>query len=160
MSKSNTTNYKRCYLFPKTLSQYIEPLTRPTLKTQGLAGSKIISEWESIVGKKLATHCLPQKLSFPTGKKTDGTLSIAVENGFAPEIQHLQPLILERLATYFGYKAVIRITISHTYLPEMEKKIAPMKAILPDDCIKLADEVEDEELRLVLTRVAKTLAGK
>lgn len=156
----NTNSYKRYSMFPKTLSQCIEPVTRPILKTQGLAGSKIISEWASIVGKKLSDHCIPQKLSFPAGKKIEGTLSIAVENGFATELQHLQPVILERLATYFGYKAVIRINISHTYIPEIEKsQPAPLLKSLPDSCINMAENVEDEELRNALKSIARTLSG-
>jgi hypothetical protein len=157
--KPPTNAYRKYSLFPKTLSKCVENITRPVLKTQGLAGSRIISEWKSIVGEKLANHCLPQKLSFPTGKKTDGTLSIAVENGFAPELQHSQILILERLAVYFGYRAVARITISHTYVPENRKEITkPIKKTLSADSMALVEQVDDEELRAALTGIARTLS--
>jgi|CXWL01.1.fsa_nt_gi hypothetical protein len=147
-------------MLPKTLSQCIEPITRPILKTQGLAGSRIISEWSSIVGEKLAAHCIPHKLSFSAGKKIDGTLSIAVENGFATELQHKQLAILEKLATYFGYRAVARINISHTYVPEQEKSpSSTVKHILPQSCVNLAENVEDEELRAALINMAKILSG-
>ncbi len=152
-------NYRRHSLFPKTLSKCVERITAPVLKTQGLAGSRIISEWQSIVGVNLAGHCLPQKLSFTAGKKTDGTLSIAVENGFATELQHLQPLILERLAVYFGYRAVSRINISHTYVPEVKKTTKkPLQKTLSADSILLTKQVEDAELREALENIAKTLA--
>lgn len=151
--------YRKSSLFPKTLSECVEKIARPALKTQGLAGSRIISEWGSIVGGRLAGHCLPQKLAFPAGKKSGGTLSIAVENGFAIELQHAQPIILERLATYFGYRAVARIVISHTYVPEVEnKKKPPVKKVLPRSAIQLAAGVEDAELREALMGIAKTLA--
>lgn len=147
-------------MFPKKLSQCIEPITRPVLKTQGLAGSRIISEWSSIVGEKLSAHCIPQKLSFPSGKKVDGTLSISVENGFATELQHLQTTIIDRLSTYFGYRAVARINISHTYIPEQEKSPpATITNVLPQACINLAESVEDEELRAALINMAKILSG-
>lgn len=156
----NIKTCRRSSMFPKTLSQCIEPITRPVLKTQGLAGSLIISEWPSIIGEKLSAHCIPQKLSFPPGKKTDGTLRIAVENGFATELQHLQPVILERLSTYFGYKAVAQVIIAHTYTPELEKLPAlPRKASLPPHCVSIAEGVEDEALRAALTGIAKTLSG-
>ena len=156
---TNKTGFRRSSMLPKTLSQCIEPITRPVFKTQGLAGTRIISEWSSIVGTKFASHCIPQKLSFSAGKKTDGTLSIAVENGFAPELQHLQPVILDRLATYFGYKAVTRITISHTYIPEQEKLSATkQKSRLPKNNLTITEQIEDEELRAALTNIAKTLS--
>jgi hypothetical protein len=147
-------------LFPKTLAQCIEPITRPVLKAQGLAGSRILTEWPSIVGKKLAAHSIPEKLQFPAGKKTEGTLVISVENGFAPEIQHQQPMILERLAAYFGYQAVNRISISHTYIPSRTTvKPAKRKAPpLPESVGHIADNVEDSELRETLKSLAKTLS--
>lgn len=157
---TNKTEFRRSSMFPKTLSQCIEPITRPVFKTQGLAGTKIISEWESIVGKKLAGHSIPEKLSFPAGKKTYGTLSIAVENGFATELQHMQPVIIDRIATYFGYKAVSRVTITHSYITELKKE-SPItkKNILPVSCCELTDEIEDENLRVALTNMAKSLSG-
>jgi hypothetical protein len=146
---------------PKTLSECIVPITKPVFKMHGLAGTRIITEWRSIVGGNLADHCIPQKLSFPAGKKTGGTLSISVENGYATELQHMQPVILERLATYFGYKAVTRITISHTYAPEAKTPAASITfESLPPDCIKLTETVEDKELQAALASIAKTLCGK
>ncbi len=69
-------------------------------------------------------------------------------------------MILERLATYFGYKAVIRINISHTYIPEIEKsQPAPLLKSLPNSCINMAENVEDEELRNALKSIARTLSG-
>jgi hypothetical protein len=92
--------------FPKQMAQVVEPLTKPLFKSRGLAGTNAISDWPRIVGKELAGHCWPEKISFPQGKKTGGTLTVACENGFATEIQHMQPLILERLNVFYGYQAV------------------------------------------------------
>lgn len=153
--------FRKFSLFPKTLSACVEPLTRPALKAQGLAGSKILTEWPAIVGKELAQHTMPERLNFPQGKKTDGTLVISTENGFATHVQHMQPVILERLASYFGYQAVKRITISHGWVPDVVKteKIA-MKASLPKGSYALTDGVEDDELRETLASLARTLSGE
>lgn len=157
---TNKSGFRRSSMFPKTLSQCIEPITRPVFKTQGLAGTKIISEWESIVGKKLSGHSIPEKLSFPAGKKTDGTLSIAVENGFATELQHMQHIIIDRIAIYFGYKAVTRVTITHSYIAETKKELpATKKNVLPAECCELTHEIEDTDLRVALTNMAKSLSG-
>lgn len=152
---------KRHYsLFPKTLEACVEPLTRPILKQNGLAGTRILTEWAAIVGPQLASHTLPEKLSFPKGKKNGGTLVISTENGFATELQHMQPVILERLAAYFGYQAISRITISHswTHAPKPEKP-AP-KPTLPKHAATLAENVADDELKAALTSLAQTLAGQ
>jgi hypothetical protein len=150
---------RRYSLFPKTLASVVEPVTRPLLKKQGLAGSRILTEWESIVGPELARRSLPEKLSFPAGKKTGGTLTISVENGFATHLQHMQPLILERVAGYFGYAAVSRIQISHGWQPAPPPATPPLnRKPLPAACLHMADGVEDEELKAALQSLAMTLA--
>jgi len=146
--------------FPKELSACVERLTRPVLKAQGLAGSRLITHWHEIVGPALANRCVPQKLSYPKGKTTDGTLTISVENGFATELQHMQPAILEKLASYLGYKAVARIVISHAYKP-LTTAISPVrkKASTPGVAIKLPENIEDDELKNALQSLAETLSG-
>ena len=152
---------RKWFLFPKKLDACVEPITRPILKTQGLAGSRIVSDWASIVGAQLAAHTLPEKLSFPQGKKTSGTLVISTENGFATELQHMQPQILERLASYFGYQAITRIVISHTWTEKSEAvpKPAPRPTLLRDS-MDLTSEIVDCELKEALQSLAKTLSGQ
>ena len=138
----------------------MEPLTRPLLKSKGLAGSRILTEWPSIVGNELAAHCLPEKLTFPPAKKVGGTLTISVESGFATHVQYMQPVILEKLATYFGYKAVERINISHTHTPaKPHEKPARKATVLQKEAVQAVEGVEDAELREALQSFAKTLSG-
>ena len=147
--------------FPKTLSQVIDPLTRPVFKSRGLAGSRLLTDWPQVVGPSLARHAAPEKISFPPGKTTGGTLTIAVENGFATELQHMQAIILERLAVYFGYKAITRVVISHAYLPVAEtKKLQQRPASLPAGSASVADNIADGELKDALASLAKTLSGQ
>lgn len=152
---------RRFSLFPKALGACVEPLTRPALRSQGLAGSRILTEWASIVGPELAVHTMPEHLSFPRGKKTGGTLVISTENGFATHIQHMQAVILERLASYFGYQAIARITISHSWVPVKKEEAKPTRpAVLPKGTHICTDDVDDPELREALSSLAKTLAGE
>jgi hypothetical protein len=154
---SYTTDKRYYSLFPKTLESLIEPLTRPVFKEKGLAGARIITEWPNIVGRSLAAHCIPEKLSFPRGKKTGGTLTIAVENGFATELQHMQPQILERLSGYFGYQSVSRITISHSYLKAQSiTKKSTAKTPCAIDTSAL-ESLDDPELKLALQSFAQGL---
>lgn len=153
---------RRYSKFPKELSRCVEQLTRPVFKTKGVAAVKLMTDWPSIVGDRLARRSMPEKITFPHGKKTDGTLTIIVENGFAPEIQHMQLLILEKLATYYGYRAVIRIAIGHSYKKPEPAKPAPKNRApsLPTEAVKLTDTVEDAELKSALTSFAETLSNQ
>ncbi len=150
---------RRSPMSAKSLSQILEPVTRPVFKSHGLAGNRIISDWPEIAGSKLSAHCIPQKLSFPAGKKIDGTLSIAVESGFATELQHMQHIIIDKLAIYFGYKAVSRITISHSYAAPLITEPRNKKTVKREPAnFLINEEIEDVELRSALAKVAKSLS--
>ena len=80
------------------------------LGKKGVIEMKILSEWKNIVGQDLAEHSLPEKISFAKDQRDNGVLHLAVTSGaFAIEISHNTPLILEKINTYFGYKAVTKI---------------------------------------------------
>lgn len=151
---------RRYSLFSKSLKSCVDPLMRPVLKAKGIAASKLIAEWESIVGRELAAHTLPVSLNFPKDKNSEGTLGILCEGAYALTFQHMQPVIIERIASYFGYRAVARITIEQRPLSinrtvKKDVRIAPPKRI-DMSCI---DKVEDEELKTALSELAKTISG-
>ncbi len=153
-------NIRRFSMFPKTLDKLVEQLTRPMFKTQGLGGSRIVSQWQSIVGKELAQHTLPEKLSFPKGKQTGGTLVISTENGFATELQHRIPQIIERLSTYLGYQAVSRIVISHSWVPAPEiADVPPPIPTLKHAAKDLTDGITDPDLKKALESLGQALSG-
>jgi hypothetical protein len=149
---------RRYYLFPKTLAQCVDPIAKPLFKARGLAGTRMLTDWPQIAGKELASHCWPEKVSFPKGKKTDGTLTIGVENGFALELQHMQPVILERVNRFYGYQALTRLAI---YQGATRKKPSIVKA--PPRKISGAvydpSSIQDPELKKALQSLANSLNG-
>jgi hypothetical protein len=150
---------RSCYLFPKTIGEFVESLTRPVMKAKGLAGTRVLTQWDDIVGEQLSRHTLPEKLAFPKGGKTGGTLTISVENGFATELQHMQPAILERLAHYFGYQAVTRIVISHTWVPSPQRSEVRVEGSgKKKKEVYHTSDIEDAELKAALASFAKTLS--
>lgn len=78
----------------------------------GFVNSDIITNWSIIAGKDVALKTVPVKLSFPFGKKSEGTLYIKIKNmAFSSVIQYQYPLIIDRVNQYFGYNAVKYIKI-------------------------------------------------
>lgn len=144
-------------LFPKPLHKIVEPLTRPLFKSRGMAGTRLLSDWPRIAGEQLADHCLPEKLSFPGGGKTDGTLTVAVENGFSLEVQHMQPVLLERINAYYGYPAVKRIVISHSFPVRAAPPLPKAKTF--KDGYKV-ENVADPDVKSALQSLANSLSGK
>ena len=86
-------------------------IATPVLGKQGLGEAQLLQQWPAIVGEDLARHCWPVKLSFPRGQRRDGTLRLRVISALALEIQHREPVLLERINGYFGYRAVARLEI-------------------------------------------------
>jgi hypothetical protein len=88
-------------------------VTAPIFKKRGFAEAGILTDWPAIVGEHLARHTMPEKIAFARGARSAGTLHIVTESAFAPELQHLEPQVLERINGYFGYFAVARLRIQH-----------------------------------------------
>ncbi len=98
-------------LFPRTIGEIVGKAARPIMKKRGFAESSILMQWPHIIGETLSAYTQPLKIQFPRGETTNGTLTIACVPAFAPELQQLTPILLDKLATHLGYKAINRIVI-------------------------------------------------
>src|SRR5687768_7058675 len=78
-------------------------------KRFGFMQGAIVSRWSEIVGERYAKVSSPESIRFPAGRKSSGVLTLLVEGAHAPLIQHLTPLIVERVNRFFGYAAIDRI---------------------------------------------------
>lgn len=143
-------------------------VTRPVFGRHGFAGGALVVDWPAIVGSAVSSHTLPLSIKFPPKERTEGTLVVKVDSGaFALEMQHLEPLILERINGYFGWKAVARLKLRQGPLPEVSTRAAgparPAAPPPPDSPLPAGDrlaQVEDPELREVLERLGRRLAGR
>lgn len=143
----------------QSLGSLLPKVARPVLGRHGLAAGGIVADWPSIVGAQLAECCLPMRLVFPPGERSDGTLYLRVQGSLALELQHLEPVVLERINSYFGYRAVIRLKIQQGPVPRPLR--APALAPIPAAADPAIDEavsgVADEELRRRLRQFGRAL---
>ncbi len=95
------------------LASMLPRVTAPIFKKRGFAEAGILTDWPAIVGEHLARHTMPEKIAFARGARTAGVLHVVTESAFAPELQHLEPQVIERINGYFGYYAVGRLRIQH-----------------------------------------------
>ncbi|GLQ05698.1 DUF721 domain-containing protein [Sneathiella chinensis] len=112
---------------PKAIGRFLGASTRATLVKRGFAHADILSNWETIVGPTLANVSSPERLNFTRHKNNDASLKVRVMPGHAPEFQHFEPLIIERINSFFGFRAVGRIQIIQAPVkrPEKKRKIEP-----------------------------------
>jgi len=148
----------------KALAGTLPKVASRALGRRGFADAGLISDWQKIVGGELAQSCAPLRLTFQQPReRREGTLLLRVEPGIALELQHLAPLLVERINTYFGYRAVARLKFQQGPLPRGKTvdlaREAP--ALTAEDPLnhQLAG-VEDDELRASLRRLAESYRAR
>lgn len=124
----------------RALAAVLPKAAEPAMRRRGFAKVEIVTGWPGIVGAALAAETTPERLSFPRGKRDDGTLHIRVSGALALEIQHLQPVILERINTYFGYRAVARLALVQGPRPEPSEPEAAKPRPVPGPANRAAAE--------------------
>jgi len=142
-------------LFPHPLKNALERATRPMAKKRGFTETRILTDWPEIVGEHLAAHSTPLKISFPRQQNTGGTLTLSTHPAYALEIQQLTPMLLERIATYMGYRAIDRITIEQAYRPLQSEPASIVSPATEAPPIK-----GEDPLASVLERLANIRASK
>ena len=131
-----------------------------TFKRFGFVQGAVVSRWAEIVGERYAKVSTPESIRFPAGKKSDGTLALTVEGAHAPLMQHLAPLIIERVNRFFGYSAIGKVAFRQGRQPRPAPKVErPASAPVPKALGEGLRQIADPELRACLESLAQKLAG-
>lgn len=149
---------------PRALAAMVSKITRKVLKQRGFAEAGIITDWPAIVGAEIALESAPEKLVYPPGERLGGVLHIRVAGALATELQHLEPLVIERINGYFGYRAVARLRLLQGPLP-VEKTAPPAarRRLEPGEEAALREglaEVPDDDLKAALERLGRAVMAK
>ena len=147
---------------PQALAASVGGLAKRAIGKRGFAEAGLVTGWEGIVGPELAASCWPDRLTFPPGRRDGGSLRIRVAGGFALELQHMEPQLLERINGHFGYRAIERIAIIHAppaiQQPGPRRQVRAKTAKPPSAKDRAAIQaalsgVNDPEIRAVLARL-------
>ncbi len=149
---------------PRALAAVAARVSRPVFGRRGLADGAIIGDWPVIVGEFLGSRTVAERISYPAGKRRDGTLHLRIEHGaLATELQHLEPLLLERINAYFGYRAVARVKMVQGPLPSKPAASARETPPDPEAEAQLAQElkqVKDPALKAALEGLGRAVLGR
>jgi hypothetical protein len=139
----------------------------------GFVQSSIVSRWHEIVGERYAGVSSPESIRFPPGKKSSGVLTLVVEGAHAPMMQHVAPVIIERVNRFFGYPAVERVSFRQGIVRVARAKgrvappsLRPLTSGVTDPNSEISSElgdslrrIVDPELRACLVSLARGLAA-
>jgi len=156
----------------RPLADLIGAAVDPVLARQGFGQSSIILYWDEIVGARIASASQPLKLQWPPRGKNPNpsqgfepaNLVIRVESGFALELQHLAPVIIDRVNAHLGWKCVGRLSLKQGPVVHLDKSARhkpPIDAKALAEAEKSVTNIGDKGLREALTRLgARVLSNK
>ena len=102
---------------PRPLARIVPKVAGKALGKRGMALGTLITDWATIMGPELARTTLPQKLAFPPGQREGATLHLKVPGSAALDVQHAEPLLIERIYALFGFRAIARIRLIQGPMP-------------------------------------------
>ncbi|MFC5557400.1 DUF721 domain-containing protein [Methylobacterium iners] len=152
----------------KPLADLVEACIGPSFAAQGFASTDILAAWPEIVGERLARHCQPSKLEWPRRRRRDeearpepGTLVVRVDGAFALELQHLGPIVIERINAHYGWACVGRIVMRQGRIGGGARKAAPppLDPVQRGEVALAVSKIEDAALREALDRFGIAVAA-
>jgi hypothetical protein len=173
MDDSERRAWMRNSGWARPIGAYAARALDPAARARGFATTALLSDWPAIVGVELAQFTMPDKVVWPKhrdaaeqdpppkGHRVEGAmLVLRVEGPRAIEVQHSSGQILERVNTYFGYRAVAEMRILQA--PVARKADRPAAAPQPIDpeALPPSAEIEDQRLRGALLRLGSAARAK
>ncbi|MGZ8998176.1 MAG: DUF721 domain-containing protein [Allosphingosinicella sp.] len=146
----------------RQVSDMIPEVGRVAFRRFGFVQSSVVSRWREIVGDRYAGVSSPESIRFPQGKKSGGVLTLVVEGAHAPMMQHVAPVIIDRVNRFFGYPAVERLSFRQgiVQVAKARSRVAPpsLRAI-PAELGDSLRSIADPELRACLESLARGVAA-
>jgi hypothetical protein len=149
----------------RPLGAYAVRALDPAARARGFASTALLTEWAAIVGGELAAFTMPDRVVWPRrreddaepaqSRRVDGAiLMLRVEGPRAIEVQHRSGQILERVNSYFGYRAVVEMRIYQAPVARKPKRTPVSPPPLDPDVLGAAAAlITDEDLRAALLRL-------
>lgn len=145
----------------KPLAELIEGCIGPAFAAQGFASTDILAAWPDIVGARLARYCRPARIEWPRKRRNSaeapdsGTLVVQVEGVFAIELQHLAPVVIQRINAHYGWACIGRIVmkqdrVGRPGVPPRRREVDPGRR---GEVAKAVSRIEDAGLRDALDRL-------
>ena len=167
MNKKNNLS-KRTFV-PLAISQALRKINIGFTSKFGKIEFIIHSKWPEIVGSYFTEYSEPKNITkLPDYENEVGEmiyknhLNVSVAPAAAIEFQHFKDKIIEKINSYFGYKAIIDLRIQQNYITtnKSESKIIKNK-LTESEKINIAKEVNNltnKELKKSLIDLGKNIA--
>jgi hypothetical protein len=147
---------------PKPLADLVALCVADVFARQGFTSREIVTHWDDIVGAEIAALAEPVRMQWIRSRDPDesppATLVLRVEGPAALEIQHMAGVIVERVNSYIGWRAVDRLSLRQAPLTRRRK--APRPRIDETEAAAVAAQmtgIADDGLRIALGRLGAAI---
>lgn len=140
---------------PRGLAKVLPSVTKGWFRKRGFAEANVLLDWPDVVGAAVAARTCPERLD------RAGTLRIRAAGAFGVELAHLEPLVRERINSYFGYEAVKRLLIVHGPVAAPRTRRTRSRQPMGEEDLAKIDrclqETMDSDLRAALERLGRAI---
>ena len=143
----------------RSLHTSLVKITDKAIRKRGFIESGVVHQWDNIIGGDVAKWCWPAKLAFPRNSSLGATLYLDVLTARSLEVQHLEPIILEKINTVFGYRAVAKISIRQVADVIREESTNKSRRRLDPEEKKWISEQIEKTNNANLKKALETLGG-
>lgn len=150
----------------QSIDQKLAGLLKPLFqgsKKEFILINNLVKNWQEIIGKKYSEFCYPKSINLGKEKGATGKLTVGVYNsavGFF--LENNSELIIERIACFYGYKAISKIIIKQE--PRIVNIDKVREIVLPkaqeDFLQERIAEIEDQDLAATLRQLGKEIFKK
>lgn len=157
----------------RSVGTFVPKLTRTAFEKFGFSTAALLTDWAQIVGPQLAQTTAPDRIKWPktvdqdmaggrTGPRSGATLHISVEPARALDVQYKTQLIIDRINSYFGYRAVADLRIVQARIAEtppipVKLRAASASAVAPNPVLT---SIADAGLRAALERMQQGMLAR
>lgn len=151
------------YFGLQPIEQKLSDLLKPIFsgsKKEFILINNLVKNWQEIVGKKYAEFSYPKSVSFNKDKSSGAKLIIAVHNsavGFF--LENNAEIILERIAGFYGFKSITRISIKQEPKNIEAKITAPAKLAAKEEkfLAEKIGKISDQDLAETLQKLGREI---
>lgn len=153
----------------RAVGSFVPRLTRKAMEKFGFSTAALLTDWKVIVGEELARHTRPHKLKWPRAVETyaettsdaagrpGATLYLHVDGTRALDVQYRARQIIDRINSYFGYRAIAEMRIEQVPIAAEKPSALPRDVVTAKTggartSVDLG-QISDERLRAALEKV-------
>lgn len=144
------------YTGQKRIKEVIYHILAPTLEKQGWYLTKIILDWNIIIGHQWRDDIWPTRFSPSFKNKSTGTLYLKATHKGLQQAQFMKGMLIEKINLYLGATAITDIKVQLWHRITAFPKITTKHPLISLHCPAVQD-IQSEPLRNALMSLANSL---